>query len=719
MVSQSSSPASSGSMSPLPYPVHDGDYHMIQPDPSRILYDVGDLAPAPFENKTRYVVVWMEVFPRYPEPPTLVYWVCMNALAPTMPSKPTLTGPLNCSCSRPGDDLPLLCRYGQAQHAAEIWQPDWVKERVDPLYSTAYIPALFSGEGPCAKRDVKGPLTQWDPSWVTRNGSKFELTAHASQIFSEILALDQEVEARLGMALAVASPVLPAAASSVLELREGWARLAADVAKRRGALSAVLIGARRWAWFASQNPALHARLLASGYYALGTLGVWVEDTAARLVDINEFLKLGVPVFFKWDKALLTNPAAQKLVPPQRLFPSFPQTPPRRPLPLPLPAPSAATTVSSPRQREPPTPEDKEPKRTKGAEPGEVADDESDIDYTDAAFDEVFTPGRTRNSARVRLPVDAEPLEATAWVRVPFGTLYSSAPPPGQTVRVRSGLELMTVRALTHTPPPDATSAARSLAERLDNDVPPPAPRRRPDVIRRPPVLRIYDQGSALAVLRSESDHSGFNLNAADIIQIAIAHGMQFHTPVQVVNPNESVTLNQHVVSNAWWPDGAMSSGNLVRAWEANILRLAKRPHVWRAALMLGGLYSRIAKEYLPDGYEFPFGPTRAVVDYGVPIVYRVSHDDGIPLHDDYLSEDERLIFIGAVKCADNVLRTLWPREEILRSEGYRGVWTTSWERWFVRHLQELRSDTMKPKAYSKWKSVMRAVADKDDGSLSL
>ncbi|KZV91634.1 hypothetical protein EXIGLDRAFT_769684 [Exidia glandulosa HHB12029] len=707
MPSRGSSPASSISFQQYPSDYHRGDFdsHVLQP--GLIQYDASELAPAPFENRARYYVVAMDLEKRKPSEPQPAYWVSVNALAPTMSASPHPEGPVGCSCDRPGDSPAYLRRFDQAQNEPSVWQPSWIRERSDPLYYEAFIPDLFSGEGPCALRSVKGLLTQWEPEWVTIRGARVEFTDAVTEGFNRIIEFDKEVESCLRQRASVPSPSLPAGADTVSELREWWTKAARDIAKRRGIFSAILIGAKRWGWFAANKPEFHAKLLEQGYYALGPLGVWVEDTMARLVTINEYVRLGVPVFFKWTMELVRIPSARALVPPMHLFPESPSTPPRRaPLALPAevdssPAPGASAAAAQDNTQPP------------------EANLSSDEEYAGSAYEEVFSPGRTRNSARLRMPVDGEAVFVTEWVRIPFSNMYTSAPLMGQPDRVRGDIQLMRVRALANSPSPDVSSAAPTLAERLNNNVPPAVPRRKPAVIRRPPVLRVFDYGHVMSVLRAESDKDGARLTAADIVQLCLAHGMRFSTPVYVSNPQEETPLAQHVVPETFWLDGAVQSSRMTAAWEGNVRTLMERPHVTRAALQLGGVFARIAKQFLPADYEFPFGPTRPVVDYGVPLMYRVAHDDGFPLHDDYLSEEERLVFLGKIKEEGINVHTLWPKEEIMRGEGYQGVWTKGWETWFTQHLRELQSDRMQPRGVQKWKQALRSVAHKDNGQLRL
>ncbi|KZV85819.1 hypothetical protein EXIGLDRAFT_775189 [Exidia glandulosa HHB12029] len=724
------------------------DLHSMIPDDVRV--QSGDPAPAPFVQKTRYALVCA-----VPDSESHAVWVSINAPHPGFMPFPRVNGPVDCYCESRFDGLGHLGRYGAVPNVQpSLFYPDWLGQTTDDGYSRMFIPDLFSGEGPCPQKNVRGLLHQFDPNWIEYRDGAPRFSDDAQRIFrQDVVDTDDQLRDALGLAESAypsLRPHIPNVAATIANLYSNWGAFVLKTLERRGHLMRRAIGGGEWATISHQFPGLHESLLES-HYLFPPRGVWVRETNSRLLIIKELIRVGVPVYYRWEPSFLSLPAARSLAPPSGLWtpPSWvprsigtlsspsssvrssavgtsflsatastPSTPtrsapqaPRAPLPPCSSCSQAhsrgvcAAPTAEPAADPSTSPAPALPSASQDAEEDEVHDSD---DEAMAALDieALRASGHDNNSANLSLPHNARASAPPRWFAVDTSRDQLSVAPEQPPREPRIDVEVA-----PNTPPSEQADlpVRRTLAERLLVDTPLP-PRRIPTRGRPVPQLWICDRGRAMEVLAWEEE-KGLTKTAMDIIYVAIARGLKFSTPVEVKEPQANRTRVNHDVRASWMLDN-----------NATIRELA-RPHVIRAAIMAGGILARIAKHFLffdekglpKQRVTFKVGPTRAVVDYGVPLLRRTVRSDDEVLHDDYLSANEIYVLLGAEvtrKGEDVIIRSFWPTERKMIAEGYDSVWSQVWEDWFSARLTRILLFQQPPLAGRYW-GELRPVADHD------
>ncbi|KZV96846.1 hypothetical protein EXIGLDRAFT_764913 [Exidia glandulosa HHB12029] len=717
------------------------DLHRTMPDGVRV--KPGAPAPDPFVHKMRYILAWVD-----PTNEPDHVWVSINAPHPGIMPPPRYNGPVDCYCADDRDKLGHLGRFGTTPSAQpRLLYPDWLGAISDANYHRAYVPDPFFGEGPCPLKDWPGLLTQWSPDWVEEQGGAARMTAEARRAFvTDVADIDDQLRDALGIPearLVSLKNHIPSAAATVANLKSGWGDFVMKTMDRRGFLMRHAIGEGRWQDIERRFPGLHESLKES-HYLVPPRGVWVSETCARLSVIKEFIRVGVPVYYRWDHSLLNLPAARVLAPPPDLW-----TPPVRILRTPSSPTLSASSVdvslissaelisnasrrSSQRPRTPPlcttcsgthavsvctaaaasTPTAPRSPSPVSPEPTEAAPADSDDEaMAQVDLEALRAANHDANSANLSLPHNASAEPAPKWFAVQItmpGSFETNAATP-TTPNVH-------VEVAPDSPPPNpAEPIRRGLVERMNMDAPLP-PRRQPIRGRPVPRLWVCDRGRALEVIGRE-EQNGFTNKAIDIIYVCIARGIKFSTPVTVLDPQPARAFVNHKVPRAWMLDSTSSLRDKVERWEFGAKMVLRRPHAVRAAIMEGGLLSRIAQFFLREQrLSFKVGPTRPVIDYGVPLLKRVVRMDNEVLHDDYLTLDEMYVLIGAevtVSGTDTFIRSFWPTERKMLSEGYDGVWSQVWEDWFVDRLSRLLDFQVMPISGRHW-TLLRPIADRDE-----
>lgn len=707
---------------------------MSSPSPNAFAYDKHLLepvnvassrsldAPDPFVNKARFALAWTES-----KGAGFVTWVSINAPNLFPPSASPREGALSCECVASDGSK----RFGIAQKEPWVWSADWHLDPSSIDYYRNFLPDFFQGHGICARRSVEGFMMQWDPAWLQPSGNAYRFRDDVIRAFRDVFDIDEDLQEAL---LASSSmfpcdrPTVPRDTRPAEELRAWWNGAAIAHQKRAGVYGMLLYDELAWQDLADRRPGLHATLRET-YYAAGLRGVWIKDTRVYSHVIKSLIKVGVPVYFAWDAELAKHPACVELQPPEWMLKRVwgPMTPPPQSRPLPY---QETTTIqwhlsgNGRGERVPPPPcglckeRDHEqvtcPKLRNEGEgnnnPTTRPVSWNDTEYFDQVPLEVLrSPRHDRNSAQVSLPNEAEAVAHSNWVEVPFeGESLRGVDLPDKF----KGSGIPVVAPFEH-PPSDSIGV--SLLDRLQNVKPKPAPIREPKVNRNTPRVWIFDKGAVMRVVRREAN--GRVETGKDLVDIALAHGLRFATPTPVLNPQPEVLAPQHAVPNELrlkYQDG--DNGKMWNDWMVAMRTLVLRPHFLPAALKRGGVVARIAKDFRPDGFVFEFGPTRAVVDWGVPVERRLSLGFDSPYHDDYLSEEEINIVVGqTIKPGGNDKDAelfLWPREEFV--QGWQGVWTPTYEGWYVEKRDNGAASQVEPVSFRKWVAEMRAVADRSN-----
>ncbi|KZV92966.1 hypothetical protein EXIGLDRAFT_768503 [Exidia glandulosa HHB12029] len=724
------------------------DLHAMTPDNVRV--KPGAPAPDPFVHKARYVVAWVDPTSDDDEH----VWVSLNSPHPGIMPPPRWNGPVDCYCANEKDPLGHLGRFGSVPTTQpRLVYPDWIGVLSDPNYHRAFIPDAFFGEGPCPLKDWPGLLTQWSMSWVNTSAGAPCFTEETRRAFTrDVTDIDDQLRDALDIPegrLVLLKPHIPSAAATVATLKTQWAEFVMKVLDRRGVLMRRAIGEGRWTDVERRFPGLHESLK-EGHYLVPPRGVWVSETRSKLSAIKEFIRVGVPVYYRWDNSLLNLPAARALAPPPELWTAPPPRPrsvmstptqsissfdysllgslvsqdasvgtqARRPRTPPLCTACSGThalslcpTNDANTSAAQPDPLPSSPAAPESAAPDSAAADAGDSDdeaMLAVDLEAVRAPGHDVNSANLSLPHNATAVPPSKWFAVQVvmpGSFETDASTPA-TPNVH-------VEVAPDTPPPNpAEPIRRPLVERMDMDAALP-PRHIPTRGRPVPRLWIYDSGRAMEVL-SREEGNGFTKKAIDIIYVCIARGLKFSTPVAVDDPQPGRADVNHRVPRAWMIDPASSLREKVERWEFGAKMVLRRPHAIRAAVMEGGILSRIAQFFLRDQrLSFKVGPTRPVIDYGVPLLKRVARSDNEVLHDDYLTLDEMYVLIGAEVTSsgtDTIVRSFWPTERKMLSEGYDSVWSQPWEDWFVERLQRVLAFQVVPVSGRHW-TLLRPVAD--------
>ncbi|KAF8900672.1 hypothetical protein CPB84DRAFT_1659965, partial [Gymnopilus junonius] len=133
----------------------------------------------------------------------------------------------------------------------------------------------------------------------------------------------------------------------------------------------------------------------------------------------------------------------------------------------------------------------------------------------------------------------------------------------------------------------------------------------------------------------------------------------------------------------------------------------------RAALLTGGLLSRLAKEHI--GIDSAcFGPSSAVTEHHLGCHFMA--DDGTVYWDDMLTEEEMDVICGFHMCytgsAPNqvVHKSWWPKPAQWKNQkanGYNfGHWTEWDEVWYQSRLSEIEKGNAQPETPEFWRNSL-------------
>ncbi|EJD51919.1 hypothetical protein AURDEDRAFT_120539 [Auricularia subglabra TFB-10046 SS5] len=281
--SRSSSDSSSGSAMLGKHALEDACRQAHQPSKAA--------EPGIFKARDRFEVVLEE--PREGRAPAL--WVSPNSLSSRLPPPPDATqGPYGCDCTDLDDERGP--RYGSREADTWLWSPD----HYDPTWSyRPYIPDLFSGEGPCFKRKFTTVLTQWAPAMAVKERNLVRLRSHEKGLLRFITEVIAKVMAALGIPQPGPVPTYDTAHSAA-ELKEAWAAWVGYRQVCMGLILEQLVGHNRLDALQRQHPPLAAEMREALFFDNPPMGAWFRDTNVRLGEIQRFISLGVPVFYRWS-----------------------------------------------------------------------------------------------------------------------------------------------------------------------------------------------------------------------------------------------------------------------------------------------------------------------------------------------------------------------------------------------------------------------------------
>ncbi|KAH7917322.1 hypothetical protein BV22DRAFT_989523, partial [Leucogyrophana mollusca] len=135
--------------------------------------------------------------------------------------------------------------------------------------------------------------------------------------------------------------------------------------------------------------------------------------------------------------------------------------------------------------------------------------------------------------------------------------------------------------------------------------------------------------------------------------------------------------------------------------------LLGRPH-GRAALLKGGIVSRLAREHLQESAGMD-GPSKDVYQFGQPL----QHQDGRLVWDDDLSTSEMDLICGLYKVPtgqgeQTADRSWWPKQSVWTGSNFDlGYWSPENERWFQDRIQQIRSGSATPLSSRNWVNSLK------------
>ncbi|KZV98061.1 hypothetical protein EXIGLDRAFT_763925 [Exidia glandulosa HHB12029] len=232
-------------------------------------------------------------------------WISPNCPASSLPSPPSRFGPSACAC--PGPSGAPESVYGQMEiEHLWTWCADWrdLPGR-DTGFQRLFIPDIWNGQGPCPRFTQKSVLHRM-PDRVVQVGNWFRI----DPIPRADMEAQEDLDNALVPALFKANEIsrLPALDRSVFQgaashqlLFEAWASWAQSVLERRGYVVLELVWNLAHSWLTLGRSDLWVRMRESRYFGSGPLGAWFNFTLESAGTIRRLIRLGVPVYYRWDE----------------------------------------------------------------------------------------------------------------------------------------------------------------------------------------------------------------------------------------------------------------------------------------------------------------------------------------------------------------------------------------------------------------------------------
>ncbi|KZV81163.1 hypothetical protein EXIGLDRAFT_780015 [Exidia glandulosa HHB12029] len=630
-------------------------------------------------------------------------WISPNCPASSLPSPPSRIGPSACAC--PGSSGEPESVYGQMEiEHLWTWCADW-RDLVgrETGFQRLFIPDIWNGQGPCPRFTQTSVLHRM-PNQVVQAGNWFRIDPRPRAMMEDQEDIDNTLIPSLFRGnQANRLPELDRAvfqgAPSLQLLTEAWASWVQSVLERRGYIVMELVWNLAHSWLSVGRPDLWERLRNMRYFGASPLGAWFDRTLESAGTIRRLIRLGVPVYYRWDDGEHGG------------YPELADLRPRAP-----PRDEAQGVVMPPLS----------PHR-----PGHHAERfyhrYSHRSPVRSAFATTLD-GRPLHVSREEMAylTDNDPAARPPPLR--FQDTQGSSPVPGPSRRRARSTRRASQASSASRPDLDSSSQASgaskkgSLASRLSS----PPPNTRSPV---PDATHTADNDDASwefvfgetherALRAYEADaHAGLLPHHEDRVAFAIQHGMAFNTGRERVieavdgmdtdnDADVDILMTAEVEVHNVEPSLAIAEttplADRYTTWEAGARAILARPH-GRAAIMRGGLIARIAVELGMTERAVMFGPSANAFD--IPNDHAIQAPGGRTLIDDYLSDSEVAIILGQVGFRGD---SLWPDEATFRSNGWEGVWTGWHEAWFTETLALLRNPEVCPTSRrDQWRSTMR------------
>ncbi|EJD36116.1 hypothetical protein AURDEDRAFT_174789 [Auricularia subglabra TFB-10046 SS5] len=693
-------------------------------------------------------------------------WISPNCAAKGMPRPPAGLGPRACACE--DSDGLAVAIYGNMENE-RMWtcMADWYDAK-HPY--RAFAPDVWRGLGPCPGTQFESVLHRF-PGYI--RGSSYDqewfvLADPAREAMESAESLDAEFALWLFPDAHAGNTRLPpsqrnvyAGAPTVALLHARWAAWAFAVLARRAVITHELLSTHAVNAATASYAVGFDRLRRGGFFGACATGAWFRDTPRDVKIIREFIRMGIPVYYRWKQAYATLPLLADL----------------RPRRAPAEESGRYAPPMSPRRRD-----------------GILAAAPGTLTQADNPPVEPRNPRRHWNSAR-SVPLQAidaqgnpfdDSLRELSWeekLAAQRGVPRSSSETPSPTESLSGvGFDVDEARVPPSAPSsvalserisalPDAHSVSRSTSSRasLQSRMELPGP----------PSSNHYDPRSVALPARIETLHTGMEWfvipNPAVFFQQLDAYTMDFNgTPLpdhqysgrvdwlakigdpswlpapfcarmhhQSVLPQEKVEMlfrvggpfhtllpltEESAASNSEarahrlevhkMPAGRHLSDvddtdTLLEKWAMNVRLVLMRPH-GRAALGSGGLLARLARWSGATLGDALAGPSPSVREYGTeqPVEVLVG---GVKVAgmDDWLDNSEIQAMFGLVHAPGKARPSLWPDPEQFASNWFkhRGCWTRNMEAWFNARLVELWSARYDPplKSRAQWREELRAL----------
>ncbi|EJD47407.1 hypothetical protein AURDEDRAFT_163622 [Auricularia subglabra TFB-10046 SS5] len=676
-------------------------------------------------------------------------WVCLNAPTDEIPPPPNRrSGPLDCCCTNV-DGFPGP-RYGETQSDGWRFSPTWLDAARPGM---PFIPDLFSGAGPCFAHDYTGLLQQWDPVWVVEKAGKLVLRDDVASYLQHCDSIDKSLMVALELRTAADTVPPPGSAFQREDLKRQWDRFVGVTQERRGRILERLARGSRWETFKEEFADLWYDAQWAGYYNYPPVGVWIKDTHVSVKKILQFIEDGVPVYYLWKPEFWTREEMQPLCP---RFAYRPKTPPGSP-----PEYHPTVLASAPEKASSPTPKGKD-EVPKDDEEFPEDDNEEFWEEASLSLDKMQTEERASARARIRSPppllVPRSPVKthtpATGANRTPVarplagptnketrfaqpeatlletaannrsdaarpvrdktaGELFTLVPPPLK-LRLQqprssfSRLQRLVSAAMAS--PSEETDAGQQVTVRdgIAEEDSLPVLERRMLGRRELPRLFVFDILSVKMKIHTFLAERKNPVDELRLMQFLISVNIQYVSGVTV--PSDKVDSSRWVVSvrDDVWQVAGKPHYVAYQQWRRNLSELLNTPRIARAVRAKGGLIGRITK-YDGSILDVWREPTPEVYAHGSP---RSVEFEGQVYYGDWLSDDKMQVFVGATGPAGAGRSSILPPVDVF-DKFYDGFWSTAWETWFSKRIDEIKKGTQGTKVLytaHEWERMLKGSA---------
>ncbi|EJD40128.1 hypothetical protein AURDEDRAFT_170709 [Auricularia subglabra TFB-10046 SS5] len=693
-------------------------------------------------------------------------WISPNCAAKGIPRPPAGLGPRACAC--PGPEGEPVAVYGNME-AERLWtcMADWYDAKHP---HRAFAPNIWRGLGPCPSAPYDSVLHRF-PGFVKDNSSGrewFVLPSRAREAMESAESLDSEFAVWLFPESHEARSRLPASqryvyagAPSIALLHARWSAWVHSLLARRAVVTYELLSTHAVNAAAASNAVGFDRLCNGEFFGACAMGAWFRDTPRDVKVIREFIRMGIPVYYKWKQAYAALPLLADLRP--RRAPAeesgryAPPMSPRQPALQAAQAPGAVALANNP----PIEPQD--PRRhwnSARSAPVQAIDAEGNP-FNDRApemsWEEKLAAQRGAPRSSSESPSPSESLSGVGFdvdvARVPpsapsslaLSDRISAAPgvrsasysassraslhsrmellgPPSQnhydprSVALPARIEGLQTGADWFTVPNPATYFLQLEEYTMDfNGIPMPGKVHSSHVDW---FARIGDPSWQPAPFCARMHNHG--VLPQERVEMLFRVGGPFSTLLPAADfPVEDETLARAAREEAHkMPEGSHlssldDSDVLLEKWAMGLRMILMRPH-GRATLGLGGLLARLARwsgETLEDALA---GPSPSVREYGAdkPVEVLVGGVKNTCIND-WLDIHEIRVMYGLVHAPGSAHPSLWPDPEQFASNWFKhcGCWTRNMEAWFVARLTELWNGQHDPplKTRAQWREELRTL----------